>query len=79
MGLLSIVLHAAPAHSSGLIKRAPAAPMPEYGADDVRRLWRCAAPWLAGVADPRLGSCAHCILTVVVLGFRVISGFILEI
>ncbi len=54
LGLLSIVLHAVPAHSSGLTKRSPAAPMPEYGADDVRRLWRSAAPWLAGVADPRL-------------------------
>ncbi|CAL8467911.1 g7449 [Coccomyxa elongata] len=53
LGLLSIVLHAVPAHSSGLTKRSPAAPMPEYGADDVRRLWRSAAPWLAGVADPR--------------------------
>ncbi|KAK9909662.1 hypothetical protein WJX75_005776 [Coccomyxa subellipsoidea] len=53
LGLLSIILHAAPAHSSGLIKRAPAAPMPEYGTDDVCRLWGNAAPWLAGTADPR--------------------------
>ena len=65
LGLLSIILHAAPAHSSALIKRAPAAPMPEYGTDDVCRLWRNAAPWLAGTADPRLGFLHHWIICLV--------------
>lgn len=53
MGLLSIILHAAPANTAGLVKRAAAQPMPEYAQDDMDRLWRLASPWLSGSANPR--------------------------
>lgn len=54
LGLLSIVLHAAPAHAAGLGQRKAAAqPMPEYGREDLIRLWAKASPWNAGAADPR--------------------------
>ena len=53
MGLLSIILHAAPANTAGLVKRAAAQPMPEYARDDLNRLWHLASPWLSGSANPR--------------------------
>lgn len=53
LGLLSIILHAAPAHSAGLIRRAQPQPMPEFSRQDAHRLWLQAAPWLSGAAHPR--------------------------
>jgi hypothetical protein len=54
LGLLSIVLHAAPAGSAGMAKsKAAAQPMPEYSRADLIRLWAKASPWLAGARDPR--------------------------
>ena len=53
MGLLSIILHAAPANTAGLVKRAAAQPMPDYARGDLDRLWRLASPWLSGTANPR--------------------------
>ncbi|CAK0762015.1 hypothetical protein CVIRNUC_002915 [Coccomyxa viridis] len=53
LGLLSIILHASPANTAGLVKRAAAQPMPEYSRKDMDRLWRLASPWLAETANPR--------------------------
>ena len=53
LGLLSIILHASPANTAGLVKRAAAQPMPEYLRKDMDRLWRLASPWLAETANPR--------------------------
>ena len=53
LGLLSIVLHAAPAHAARAAPRAAAQPMPEYARPDLERLWALASPWLTGARDPR--------------------------
>ena len=62
MGLLSIILHAAPANTAGLVKRAAAQPMPDYARGDLDRLWRLASPWLSGTANPR-SACTWIALT----------------
>ena len=67
LGLLSIILHASPANTAGLVKRAAAQPMPEYSRKDMDRLWRLASPWLAETANPR-HACATQPMSLNVLG-----------
>jgi senataxin len=55
MGLLSIILHASPANTAGLVQRAAAQPMSEPAREDLPRLWRLAAPWISGTASLRSG------------------------
>lgn len=60
MGLLSIILHASPANTAGLVQRAAAKPMPEVPRADLDRLWRLASPWLSGAANPRSAHPMYC-------------------
>lgn len=49
LGLLSVILHAAPPDSAGLGSHAhDPEPAPQLMPDDLHRLWRLASPWLNG-------------------------------
>ena len=52
LGLLSIVLHAAPEGSLGL-KTYAAPTTQKLTEDDKYRLWLKASPWVAGLPNPR--------------------------